>query len=716
MITSKPTDAETPLLQVENLAISYETRHGDVAAVRGVNFWIGQGETYGLVGESGCGKSTIAFGLVDFLGRNGKVVDGSIRFLGQELVGRPKKELRDIRGNQISMVYQDPMQALNPTLRIGRQMGEVLTTHQVISMNAALERSVDMLQRVHMPDAGNVLRRYPHQLSGGQQQRVVIAMAMLNSPKLLIMDEPTTALDVTVEAAVLDLIGELKAEFNTGIIFITHNLGVVARVADYLMVMYAGEMVEKGSTEAIFKAPTHPYTQGLMGCIPRLGAHKSSCRLEAIPGRVPPPAERSKNTCIFHPRCGFALDDCTLSRPEPVIVHQQHQVRCFRTEETSKMSDVSCRGLSPEGAESGPSSKGEQPETLLSVKDFKIYYEHRSNSLKDIFGKRRKRHIKAVDNVDIKLRQGSILGVVGESGCGKSSLVKGIIGLEAIYGGEAEFLGVDIAKPLGQREMEFIKELQMVFQNPDSTLNPTYTVGYQIARPIRKFNSVPREKEKAEVHRLLRSVKLGRYYAKRYPRQISGGEKQRVGIARALASRPKVVICDEPVSALDVSVQAAVMNLLIDIQKEQGTTMIFIAHDLSVVRFLCDYVYVMYLGKIVESGPSGIIYAPPYHPYTEALLSAIPIPDPKAKRNHIRLEGDVPSALNPPAGCRFHNRCPRRTAMLPDGGLICTQQEPPGQDAGSGHRIFCHIPIERLASMESVLPQVGGVAQANLNV
>ena len=275
MMTSKPTDAETPLLEVENLAISYETRQGDVAAVRGVNFRIGQGETYGLVGESGCGKSTIAFGLVDFLGRNGKVVDGSIRFLGQELVGRPKKELRDIRGNQISMVYQDPMQALNPTLRIGRQMGEVLTSHQDISMDAALGCSVDMLQRVHMPDAGNVLRRYPHQLSGGQQQRVVIAMAMLNSPKLLIMDEPTTALDVTVEAAVLDLIGELKGEFNTGIIFITHNLGVVARVADYLMVMYAGEMVEKGPIEAIFKAPTHPYTQGLMGCIPRLGDHKS---------------------------------------------------------------------------------------------------------------------------------------------------------------------------------------------------------------------------------------------------------------------------------------------------------------------------------------------------------------------------------------------------------------------------------------------------------
>ncbi len=707
MITNNPIDPDIPLLEVQNLSISYETRYGDVAAVRGVNFWLSQGETYGLVGESGCGKSTIAYGLVDFLGRNGKVVDGSIRFLGRELVGRPKKELREIRGNQISMVYQDPMQALNPTLRIGRQMAEVLTTHQSISSNEALKRSKNMLQRVYMPDAGNVLRRYPHQLSGGQQQRVVIAMAMLNSPKLLIMDEPTTALDVTVEAAVLDLIEELKTEFNTGIIFITHNLGVVARVADHLMVMYAGEMVEKGSIEAVFKAPTHPYSQGLVSCIPRLGDHKSACRLEAIPGRVPPPAERSKKACIFHPRCGFAQDECIVSRPQPVVISDHHHVRCFRTAETVKKSAVSSRDLAEEGIENSPSPKDDPSEYLLTVKDFKIYYEHRSNDFKAILGKHRKRHIKAVDKVDIKLRKGSILGVVGESGCGKSSLVKGIIGLEAISGGKAEFLGVDITRPLGQREMKFIKEMQMVFQNPDSTLNPTYTVGYQIARPIRKFNTVPRAQETAEVHRLLHSVKLGKYYAKRYSRQISGGEKQRVGIARALASRPKVVICDEPVSALDVSVQAAVMNLLIDIQKEQGTTMIFIAHDLSVVRFLCDFVCVMYLGKIVESGPSDIIYAPPYHPYTEALLSAIPVPDPKAVRNHIRLVGDVPSALNPPQGCRFHNRCPRRKAMLPDEGQICKQQPPSGQKAGIGHRIFCHIPIERLTSMESVMPQHG---------
>jgi peptide/nickel transport system ATP-binding protein len=386
-----------------------------------------------------------------------------------------------------------------------------------------------------------------------------------------------------------------------------------------------------------------------------------------------------------------------------VLISDHHHVRCFRTAETVKKSQISCCDLTEEGIEHSPSPKDDPSEYLLTVKDFKIYYEHRSNDFKAILAKHRKRDIKAVDKVDIKLRKGSILGVVGESGCGKSSLVKGIIGLEAISGGKAEFLGVDITRPIGQREMKFIKEMQMVFQNPDSTLNPTYTVGYQIARPIRKFNTVPRIQETAEVHRLLHAVKLGKYYAKRYSRQISGGEKQRVGIARALASRPKVVICDEPVSALDVSVQAAVMNLLIDIQKDQGTTMIFIAHDLSVVRFLCDFVCVMYLGKIVESGPSDIIYAPPYHPYTEALLSAIPVPDPEAVRNHIRLVGDVPSALNPPQGCRFHTRCPRRKAILPDEGQICKQQPPPGRKAGIGHRIFCHIPIERLTSMESVM-------------
>lgn len=696
-----------PVLEIKDLAISYETRSGDVPAVRGVNFTIEEGQTVGLVGESGCGKSTIAFGILDFLGRNGKIVNGSIRFKGEELVGRSKESLRQIRGNQISMVYQDPMQALNPSLRVGEQLTEVLTAHRVMSMDEARDRALRMLKRVYMPDAETVMNRYPHQISGGQQQRVVIAMAMLNDPSLLIMDEPTTALDVTVEAAVLDLVKDLKDEFNTGIIFISHNMGVVARVSDWLLVMYAGEMVEKGAIKDIFAQPSHPYTRGLLSCIPRLNTDKYTSTLWSIRGRVPPPTERSGDACIFEPRCNFAKEDCLMGRPGLATISEGHVARCIHTEETLKASmddfrhdrqqeqaaKVCVRNEACTDQDRGP---------LLTTEHLKIYYEQASRSLKSIVGLGSKRYVKAVDDVSIGVRPGQTLGVVGESGCGKSTLVKGIIGLEEITDGMTEFMGIDIALPVKKRTLDLIREIQMVFQNPDSTLNPSYSVGSQIARPIRRFKTVPSNQVEEEVKRLLRSVKLAAYYYSRLPRQLSGGEKQRVGIARALASRPELVICDEPVSALDVSVQAAVMNLLIEIQQEMGTTMIFIAHDLSVVRYLSDWIAVMYLGQIVEIGPAKSIYAPPYHPYTEALLSAIPIPDPNAKQRHIRLGGNIPSALNPPKGCHFHTRCPRRH-LLPENGAICEKDIPPWQETEDGHRIFCHIPLSELREFEDVI-------------
>ncbi len=704
-------NAVKPILEVKDLAISYETRNGDVAAVRGVNFWIAPGNTYGLVGESGCGKSTIAFGLLDFLGKNGKIVDGSILFDGKELVGLPKHELQQIRGNQISMVYQDPMQALNPTLTIGKQLSEVLTCHLPISKADALEKSVRMLERVYMPDPGNVISRYPHQLSGGQQQRVVIAMAMLNSPKLLIMDEPTTALDVTVEATVLDLVDELKKEFNTGILFISHNLGVVARVSDWLMVMYAGEMIEKGSIKSIFSNPSHPYTRGLLDCVPRLGTHKSNSTLNAIKGRVPPPAERSSDDCIFHPRCDVAMEQCLAHRPEPFKVGLDHYSRCFRAlkgdNQLEPVLPITSACSSSEFAKAQSNdlnSDDVKNSSILSIKDMKVFYESRSKSLKRSLGFGEKKYIKAVDGVNLDLKPSTTLGIVGESGCGKSSLVKGLIGLEPLSDGKIEFLNVDISKSIRNRHLQTIQEMQMVFQNPDSTLNPSYTVGKQILRPIKRFKTVPKKERKAEVYRLLKSVKLGKYYYNRYPKQLSGGEKQRVGIARALASRPNLVVCDEPVSALDVSVQAAVMSLLIDLQLSLGTTFIFIAHDLSVVRYLSDFVYVMYLGHIVEYGPAKTIYAPPYHPYSEALLSAIPIPEPDLSTSRVRLHGEVPNPLNPPSGCKFHTRCFRRASMLPDNGKICEKKTPPWQDAGNGHKISCHIPVEKLALFESVLP------------
>ncbi len=689
------------VLDVESLTIAYETRKGDVEAVRDVSFQVGAGETVGLVGESGCGKSTIAFGIVNFLGHNGKIVEGNIRFQDEELVGRSEEELKELRGDRIAMVYQDPMQALNPSVRLGDQLAEVLTCHQRISEEEAWERSIQMLKRINMPDPGDVMKRYAHQISGGQQQRVVIAMAMLNNPALLIMDEPTTALDVTVEAAVLDLIEELKNDFQAANIFITHNLGVIARVSDYLCVMYAGQMVEKGPVQEIFRKPCHPYTMGLLGSVPRLGESKAESMLIPIRGRVPPPADRPKNECIFAPRCDYATEKCRQALPGFTEVAPGHAARCIYARDIdSRPRTTRSR---PSAAQAPATAQPElREETLLSFDQLKVYYPQESNSVVSLFGLGEKKFVKAVDDVSVRVSKGRTLGIVGESGCGKSTLVKGIIGLEPVTDGEIEFLGVDITQDVSSRDTGLVQEMQMVFQNPDSTLNPSYSIGRQIARPIKRFKTVPKNQTKEEVIRLLKAVRLGAHYYDRLPRQLSGGEKQRVGIARALASRPDLIICDEPVSALDVSVQAAVINLLLEIQKMFGSSMIFIAHDLSVVRFFSDDIAVMYLGQIVEIGPAEAIYAPPYHPYTEALLSAVPIPDPDAEQKEIRLSGNVPSALNPPSGCYFHTRCPRRT-MLPNSGKICEVETPPWRETEKGHRILCHIPLEDLNTIESVV-------------
>ncbi len=686
MLSHKP---QTPILDVRNLTIAYATRKGDVLAVRDVSFDIQRGEAHSIVGESGCGKSTVAFGIVNFLGRNGRIVDGRILFQGQDLVGRSQEELRRIRGDRIAMVYQDPMAALNPSMRVGDQMAEVLIVHRLFKPKEAEETCVEMLRRVHMPDPGNVIRRYPHQLSGGQQQRVVIAMALLNDPALLIMDEPTTALDVTVEATVLDLVSELQHEFETAIMYISHNLGVVARVSDRVAVMYAGEIVERATVRDLFARPQHPYTQGLLRCVPRLGMDKRASLLYPIRGRVPPPNALPPG-CVFEPRCDYAREECRRRKPELRLVATGHFARCHFAEEIQQTGWELPAELLAQVGSAAPADDGPP---LLRVSHAKTYYQVPSKKLLS----REKLLVKAVDDVSLEIRKGQTLGIVGESGCGKSTLVKTIVGMEKPTGGQFEFMGIDISMPVTRRKLEIVRELQMVFQNPDSTLNPSFTVGYQIARPLRRFKVVPRDQVRAEVVRLLEMMKLGERYYDRYPRQLSGGEKQRIGIARAIAGRPGVILCDEPVSALDVSVQAAVLNLLLEIQQKTGTTLAFIAHDLSVVRYFCDHIAVMYLGQIVESGPAEAIYAPPYHPYTEALLSAVPIPDPTAAQKHIRLEGTVPSALNPPSGCRFHTRCPRKI------GAICEQETPPWQDAGNGHRIFCHIPLAELRKMEPVI-------------
>ncbi len=684
------------ILEVENLVVGYRTRKAVIEALRDVSFTLHSGEALGIVGESGCGKSTLGWSIVNFLGANGLIRSGSIRFEGEELVGRSSAELQQLRGNRIAMVFQDPMQALNPSLRLGEQMREVLTYHQAMSAAEANERCIAMLERVHIPDAASVLDRYPHQISGGQQQRVVIAMALLNNPSLLIMDEPTTALDVTVEATVLDLVAGLRRTFNTAIMFISHNLGVIARVCDRVAVMYAGEVVEEATVREIFHNPRHPYTQGLIRCVPRLGVDKTSSVLYPIPGRVPRPDERPAG-CVFSTRCQYVEDRCRVEQPLLRTLPDGGAVRCHLAEQI----DPSAWTPPPDIELTPQKAPPADADVILIGAHLKKYYRVPGASLLSMVGLGEKKVVKAVDDVSLQVRKGTTLGIVGESGSGKSTLVKSIIGLESIDGGALEFMGVDIRGDLSQRTLATIRELQMVFQNPDSTMNPSYTVGQQIARPLQRFRTVPRSQVREEVMRLLRAVRLNRTYYDRYPRQLSGGEKQRVGIARALASQPNLVLCDEPVSALDVSVQAAILNLLMQIQEENDATMIFIAHDLSVVRFIADYVAVMYLGQIVEYGPVDTLYAPPYHPYTEALLSAVPAPDPDVQPSRIRLEGNVPSAIDPPGGCRFHTRCPRR-ALMPDGGRRCETEAPAYQQVEeTGNRILCHLPLEILRTLET---------------
>lgn len=695
---------DQPVVRVENLGLAYETRKGDIHAVRDISFELYRGDTLGLVGESGCGKSTVAYGLVNYMGPNGKIVKGDIVFQGQSLIGRNKEELRKLRGDQISMVYQDPMTSLNPVLRVGEQMTEVLTIHRGITKEQARDRCLKMLRRVYMPDPEKVLERYPHQISGGQQQRVVIAMAMLNNPALLIMDEPTTALDVTVEAAVLDLVADLRKDFDTAILFISHNLGVIARVCDRVGVMYAGEMVELASVEKIYASPQHPYTQGLIRCLPKLGRDKASSVLYPIRGRVPSPANLPPG-CAFAPRCDHAQDVCGQKRVELRSIQDGHMARCIFSEVIDASQWKPTEDLIVPEIDQGEKVNGKR-KTLLNVEELKTYYRHPSSSLLSFVGLGRKEFVKAVDGVAFDLTEGKTLGIVGESGCGKSTLVKAIIGLEEITDGKIDFMGFDVKGGVRQRDISMIREMQMVFQNPDSTMNPAYSVGQQIERPLRRFKVVPKDQIRDEVVRLLRAVKLGEHYYDRLPRQLSGGEKQRVGIARALAGRPNLLLCDEPVSALDVSVQAAVLNVLLEIQARLNTAMIFIAHDLSVVRFFSDYIGVMYLGRFMEIGKAEAIYAPPYHPYTESLLAAVPVPDPSFHQECIRLEGDVPSPLNPPSGCPFQTRCPRRV-MLPDEGLICETEMPSYQNAGDGHRILCHIPLDVLCQFEPVVHVTG---------
>jgi peptide/nickel transport system ATP-binding protein len=646
-----------PLLACERLTVDYGSDGGRQRAVDDLSFHIGRGEAFGLVGESGCGKSTVALAIMRHLGPNGIVANGTIRFEGADLLGLGGEALRRIRGARIAMVYQDPLSSLNPVMTIGRQLMEVPLLHRTADRATARRLAVQALADVELPDPEALMSRYPHQLSGGQQQRCVIAMAMIAEPALLVLDEPTTGLDVTVEAAVLDLVDRLRRRRGTAVLFISHNLGAVGRLCDRIGVLYAGRLVEQGPLAQVFRNPRHPYTRGLLNCVPTAGANRHGRPLTPIGGSLTE-AARLAVGCAFADRCGHVVEGLCTSRPielASVADEAGHVARCVRSESLPTFVWRQASGPQPAARAA--------TETILEARALSKRYDLGGSSIAALVG------------IEVELERGRTLAIVGESGSGKLS-----------------FHGQDIARlPIAKRSRDLRQRLQMIFQNPDSTLNPSHTVGYALRRTVRRLRGLRRQEADAEVSRLLKLVQLPTHYARRMPDQLSGGQRQRISIARALAAVPEVVVADEPVSALDVSVQAAVANLLKDLQERQQLSLVFISHDIALVRYMADYVALFYRGRVVEFGPADAVFAPPYHPYTQMLLAAVPDPDPDSP--HPRLALREPSAVQPGGterGCPFTNRCPYRIEGK------CDREKPPIIAPSAGHRIACHLSPENL--------------------
>jgi peptide/nickel transport system ATP-binding protein len=690
---SKMAEYDGPLLEIDKLSISFFTRLREIPAVMDFSVTVMPGEAVGLVGESGCGKSTVALGVMQDLGKNGAIVGGSIKFKGRDMSEMSDQELRDIRGNEIAMIYQEPMASLNPAMKIGKQLMEVPMIHEGIGAEEARARALEVVTDVRLPDPERMLDSYPHQLSGGQQQRIVIAMALMSKPALLILDEPTTALDVTVEAAVVELVKDLGKKYGTSMLFISHNLGLVLETCDRLCVMYSGEAVERGSIKDVFDKMRHPYTQALFRSIPLPGADKEARPLIAIPGNFPLPHERPPG-CNFGPRCNYFEEgrcDAGDILMADVPGDDRHSSRCLKFAEIDW---------------AAPPEVGEQKEkaqvgnVVLKMDNLKKYYEVAANAL--FGGSGQKKVVKANETLSFEARESETLAIVGESGCGKSTFAKVLMGLETATDGQILLDNRNIEQvPIQDRDTGTVADVQMVFQNPFDTLNPSMTVGRQIMRALEIFGVGDSENDRRNrMLELLDLVKLPRAFAERMPRQLSGGQKQRVGIARAFAGGARIVVADEPVSALDVSVQAAVTDLLMDIQRENKTTLLFISHDLSIVRYLSDRVMVMYLGHVVELGTTDQVFSPPYHPYTEALLSAVPIADTSIEKEHIVLEGDIPSAMNPPSGCPFQTRCRWKSEVA---GGLCEKEVPPVRTLDGGHQLKCHLADDILARMTPVI-------------
>lgn len=683
---------DRPVLQIQDLSVSYTTAGIEIPVLRNIVLEIDQSQIYGLVGESGSGKTTLGAAVMRYLPKEGQVTGGRVQLGSVDLLSLPKKELREIWGRDLGLVPQDPDSSLNPSLPIGEQLSEVF---QDLPPKEASVRAVQWLKRVQIPDPEIFMGKYPHELSGGQKQRVLIAMAFSTQPQLLILDEPTTSLDVTTQAVILELLRDLIREQGTSVLYITHNLGLIADLADRVAVLYGGELVEDGPTDRVQEQFLHPYTRGLLRSLPEVGRHKNRDPLSGIPGQVPSALDLPVG-CIFAARCPFKVDLCEQERPALEQISPTHRVRCHRWREIqagelTQLVKQSHPVLEP-AAEQAP---------VLQVEDLAVSYPVRDGTFNSLLGGRKK--LTAVAGVDLEVHHQQTLGIVGESGSGKTSLALAVMGLAKAEGGQIKLLGLKLPPGLEGRDRALLSKLQMVFQNLEEAFSPYQTVEEILQRPLVNLLGLSGKAARTRAGELLEMVGLPPEFLERFSDQLSGGEKQRVKIARGFAANPDLLIADEPVSALDVSIQANILNLLSDLQRENQTAAVLISHDIGVVSYLADRVAVMYLGQIMQLSDVEDIFQPPYHPYTEALFSAIPGVQSGSPTGAVCLEGGPASPMDRPGGCPFHTRCPRSL------GILCQQEEPPWQKTKEGKEIYCHIPLEKLAQdQEPILERSPG--------
>ncbi len=661
------------LLRVTDLRTWFFTDAGVVRAVDGVSFTLRRGETLGIVGESGSGKSVAAKSIMNLLEEPARIVAGSIQFRGQEITKLSEEELREIRGAEIAMVFQDPMASLNPVLRISHQLIETMTAHKRFTSTAARGRAVSLLGRMGVPGPERMLDAFPHQFSGGMRQRVMLAMGFANEPALILADEPTTALDVTIQAQILDLLRALNEDLGTAVILISHDLGVIANVCSRVLVMYAGEVVEEGRPEDLLSDPRHPYTWALLHAAPRLDGDAGDRRLATIEGQ-PPDARAWPEGCRFRARCPFAIDTCN-QHPQLLPIGEARSTRCWVTQNGERLHP-------PQRKQSSPDARAQSsPTPLLDVRGLVKHFEMPRENFLD-----QRRVLRALDGVDLDVLPGETVGLVGESGCGKSTLARVVMRLEEPTAGQIIFDGQDISHASQSDIRPLRRRMQMIFQDPYASLNPRMTVGTILAGPLRLHGLANTAADaRTRVAELLNLVGLPPASAERFPHEFSGGQRQRISIARALAVEPVFVVGDEPISALDVNIQAQIINLMIGLQERLHLTYLFIAHDLAVVRHISDRIVVLYLGRVVETAKAAELFRRPLHPYTASLISAVPRPSDVRSAQRIVLKGEVPSAFNPPSGCHFRTRCPAAEPR-------CAAEVPILAEAAPGHRVACHFP------------------------